>query len=152
MAAYEISVSGDTVPAVALYALGADGAMRPIIMDKDTGVLKLQLTSDSTISIADISNGEKETVAASATDQVLGGTGAIADWLQRLIIIPASVSPGAVSIKDGAGSAIVVFAGGTNSLLELRPIVVDVMAKSTAGAWKVTTGANVSVIAIGNFT
>ena len=93
-----------------------------------------------------------ETVAASQTDQVLGGAGKIGNVLERLIIVPASASPGVVSIKDGAGNAITVFAGGASSLTELRPSVVELGARSTGGAWKVTTGANVSVIAIGSFT
>ena len=37
-----------------------------------------------------------ETVAASQTDQVLGATGAIGDYLYGLTIIPANASPGAV--------------------------------------------------------
>lgn len=93
-----------------------------------------------------------ETVAASQTAQALGATGGVGDFLKRLIIVPASVSPGAVAIKDGGGSDITVFPGGANSLTELKPFVVEIDAKSDDGAWKVTTGANVSVIAVGNFT
>lgn len=93
-----------------------------------------------------------ETVAASQTDQALGATGAAADYLSGLLIVPATKSPGAVSIKDGAGSAITVFTGGTDSVLSLVPFFVPVLAKSSSGAWKVTTGANVSVVATGNFS
>jgi hypothetical protein len=93
-----------------------------------------------------------ETVAASATDQVLGTLGAIGDSLDTLVIIPATTSPGAVSIKDGGGSAITVFTGGATSVNDLSPRHVLIGARSTAGAWKVTTGANVSVLAIGVFS
>lgn len=96
--------------------------------------------------------GEYEPVAASQTDQALGATGAAGDYLHALIIVPASTSPGAVSIKDGSGSAITVFAGGANSLSNLAPIIVPIMDISTSGAWKVTTGTNVSVLANGDFT
>ena len=92
------------------------------------------------------------TVAASQTAQTLGATGAKADVLERLIVVPASTSPGNVQIKDGSNSAITIFAGGSSSVTSLAPITVLVGAKSTAGAWQVTTGANVSVIAVGNFT
>lgn len=95
---------------------------------------------------------EYETVAASQTTQALGATGAVGDVLQRLVVIPATTSPGAVAIKDGDGSAITVFAGGASSVTELKPIVVELGIASGAGAWQVTTGANVSVLAIGNFT
>lgn len=93
-----------------------------------------------------------ETVAASQTDQALGATGEAGDYLSHLLIVPASTSPGAVSIKDGAGSAITVFAGGASSVSSLVPFTVTIMAKAQAGAWKVTTGASVSAIAFGDFT
>lgn len=94
---------------------------------------------------------EYETVAASATAQVLGATGGAGDLLSHLIIVPATTSPGAVSIKDGAGSAITVFMGGTDSVQTLIPFTVPLNMKSTSGAWSVTTGANVSAIGVGNF-
>lgn len=99
-----------------------------------------------------IDGTEYETVAASQTDQVMGATGATGDYISGLLIVPASLSPGAVSIKDGSGSAITVFAGGTNSVACLVPFFVPLGIRATGAAWKVTTGANVSAIAIGDFT
>lgn len=93
-----------------------------------------------------------ETVAASQTDQVLGPTGHALDLLSRLIIVPATTSPGVVSIKDVGGSSITVFPGGASSVNELRPIVVELGMLSTGSGWSVTTGANVSVIGVGRFT
>lgn len=96
-----------------------------------------------------------ETVAASQTDQILGPAGAKGDVLDRLIIVPATTAPGAVSIKDGNGSAITVFTGGVGSVADLTPIVVEVGARcvnATTPGWKVTTGANVSVIGVGRFS
>jgi hypothetical protein len=95
--------------------------------------------------------GKYETVAASQTAQVIGGAGAEGDYLARVIIVPASLSPGVVTILDGATS-INIFAGGAASLTELKPIVVELGLTAGTGPWKVTTGANVSVIATGNFT
>lgn len=92
-----------------------------------------------------------ETVAASQTAQVIGPTGAAGDYIKRLIIIPASVSPGVVTLLDNATS-INILPGGTNSLTELKPIVVDLDMFSVSGAFKITTGASVSVIAVGVFT
>jgi hypothetical protein len=92
-----------------------------------------------------------ETVAASQTAQVLGATGASGDLLVGLLIVPATTSPGNVIILDNATS-ITVFAGGASSLTELKPLWVPLGAKSVSGAWKITTGANVSVIAVGAFT
>lgn len=97
--------------------------------------------------------GEYETVAASATDQSLGASGATGDYLAGVLIIPATAAAGAVSIKDGAGSAISIFAGGgTTALPTLAPIFVPLGIYSTGGAWKITTGTNVSAIGIGDFT
>lgn len=93
-----------------------------------------------------------ETVAASQTDQVMGGTGAVGDFLTSVLIIPASVSPGAVSIKDGGGSAITIFQGGAGSASNLIPFLVPLGYSSKSGAWKVTTGASVSAIASGDFS
>lgn len=93
-----------------------------------------------------------ETVAASATDQILGGAGATKDFLAGLLIVPATTSPGAVTIKDGAGSAITVFAGGASSVSNLIPFPVLLGIESAAGGWSVTTGTNVSVIGVGRFT
>ena len=105
------------------------------------------------VSLTDISDGEYETVAASATDQVLGATGAAGDYLAGLLIVPGTTAAGAVSIKDGSGTSISVFTGGgTTALTTLIPFFVPLGIRSTSGAWKVTTGANVTVIGVGNFT
>lgn len=96
-----------------------------------------------------------ETVVASQTNQVLGVSGAQGDYLATLLIIPATTSPGAVSVKDGNGSSIVVFPGGASSVSNLIPFPVPWGAKSvnaTTPGWKITTGADVNVVAFGDFT
>lgn len=92
-----------------------------------------------------------ETVAASQTDQMLGATGAAGDLLYGLLVIPATTSPGAVSIEDGATN-IPVFTGGASSVSNLVPFFVPLGIKSVTGGWEITTGANVAVIAVGSFT
>ena len=102
------------------------------------------------------------TVAASQTAQKLinihnvvvgtaSGAGSVNDDLESLLIVPATTSPGSVAILDGTTS-ITVFAGGTNSVGDLKPFLVPIGARSRTGAWAVTTGANVSVIAAGRFS
>lgn len=96
-----------------------------------------------------------ETVAASATAQILGATGAVGDFLSGVLIVPATTSPGAVSIIDGNGSNITIFAGGASSVTSLVPFFVPWGAKcvnATTPGWKVTTGASVSAAGLGNFT
>jgi len=159
-------------------ALGADGTAVDAIAGSGvvgTGVQRVTLATDvalptgtnvigkvsvdqttpgttNKVFLTDINAGDYETIAASQTDQALGATGAAGDYLGGLLIVPANVNPGAVQIKDGAGSAITVFTGGTNSVSNLVPFMVPLGIISGSGAWKITTGADVSAIGVGNFT
>lgn len=92
-----------------------------------------------------------ERVAASQTNQVLGALGAAGDFLSHVIIKPATTSPGAVTISDGVGE-VFSFAGGATSVGSLAPLTQPINMYSRGGAWKVTTGADVSVETFGNFT
>lgn len=91
-----------------------------------------------------------ETVAASQTAQVIGGSGSIKDVISHIVVVPASTSPGAITLIDGSTS-ITVFAGGTSSLTSLAPFTLFLNMKAQTGPWKLTTGANVSCIAVGDF-
>lgn len=117
-----------------------------------TGASTSAKQDEVTAAVNALTGTEYETVAASATNQTIGTTGATGDLLVSLLIIPATTSPGAVTIKDGAGAAITVFAGGASSVGTLHPFSVSLGIKSSSGAWQVSTGANVSAIAAGNFT
>ena len=88
-----------------------------------------------------------EHVAASATAQVLGSTGATGDYLHRLIITVSTSLTGTVSLLDNNASHVLVAA---NSAIGVYSV--EVNSKSVNGAWKVTTGAGAEVLAIGNFT
>lgn len=55
-----------------------------------------------------------ETVAAGQTAQVLGTAGAQGDYIERLIIIPATVAGGVVTLLDGSTS-IPVYVGGATT-------------------------------------
>lgn len=103
------------------------------------------------VALADIGVGEYETVAASQTAQALGATGGSGDYLAGILVIPATTSPGNVLLLDNATS-ITVFAGGASSVSNLVPFYIPISAYSVSGAWKITTGANVSCIGFGNFT
>jgi len=90
-----------------------------------------------------------ETVAASQTAQVLGGTGAVGDYLHRLIINGVTAATSSVTILDGSTS-IVIQTGAAG--VPIGVLSVEVNAVSASGAWKVTTGAGCTVIAIGVFS
>jgi hypothetical protein len=122
-----------------------------------TAGLKVNLGADNdvtvtgTVSLTNISSGEYETVAAGQTAQTLGATGATGDYLAGVLIVPATTSPGNVIILDNAIS-ITIFTGGASSVTNLVPFYVPLGMISVSGAWKITTGSNVSTIGIGNFT
>lgn len=93
-----------------------------------------------------------ETVAASQADQVLGTTGAVDDHLAGILIVPAIAACGLVTVKDNTTVVFTFVGGGTTALKDCMPIYIPIGLKSKNGAWKITTGASVSVVACGNFT
>lgn len=101
--------------------------------------------------LANFGAGEYETVAASQTAQVLGATGGTGDYISGILVVPATTSPGNVLLLDNATS-ITVFTGGASSVSNLVPFFIPLGMISVSGAWKITTGTNVSCIGIGNFT
>ena len=104
-------------------------------------------------SAVSVKNGqaEYEAVAASQTAQAIGATGATGDYMAGILVIPATTSPGNVLLLDNATS-MTVFTGGASSVSNLVPFFIPIGANSVSGAWKITTGANVSCIAFGDFT
>jgi hypothetical protein len=90
-----------------------------------------------------------ETVAASQTAQVLGGTGAIGDYLHRVVISVVTAATGSVTLLDGSTSIVISTGAAT---LPLGTFSVDIGAASQTGAWKVTTGAGATVIGVGIFS
>ena len=118
------------------------------IGDYDSPDHYLKINADGSINIFAGAPPDSEAVGASATNQVLGGTGAIGDVINTMILTVATAATSTVSIKDGAGSSIPILAA--NTPIGVYSITLNV--KSTAGAWSVTTGAGVSVLATGTFT
>lgn len=96
-------------------------------------------------------NFEYETVAAGQTAQVIGITGGNGDYIERVIIIPAVAAAGVVTLLDGSTSIPLFVGGATTALPDLMPRSIYLGMRSVSGPWKITTGANVSVIAVGDF-
>jgi len=90
-----------------------------------------------------------ETVAASQTAQVLGGSGAAGDYLHRLIVTVNTAATSTVTLTDGV-TAIPVVPANVGSGVGVLDIELN-MASLTSG-WKVTTGAGVTVVAVGQFS
>lgn len=95
-------------------------------------------------------NPNYEVVPASQTDQPLGAAGRVGDFLSHLVVVVVTAAASAVSIKDGSGAAISVFPNSPGGGIGTYTVPLEVTSK--AGAWSVTTGAGVSVVAVGTFT
>ena len=89
-----------------------------------------------------------ETVAASVTAQVLGGTGATGDYVHRLIINVITVASAGVTLIDGSTSIVISAAASA----VLGPISLELNMLSATGPWKITTGAGATVVAVGIFS
>ncbi len=94
-----------------------------------------------------IGGEDYETVAASQTAQVLGTTGSVGDFLGRLIITVGTAATSTVTLLDNAAS-IPIMAANT----AIGVYVVEIGARSVSGAWKITTGAGATVVAVGKFS
>ncbi len=91
------------------------------------------------------------TIAASSTDQELKSVGRVGqkgDVIKRLIITSDTATAANVSITDGTLTAIPVTVAAT----PIGVYIVELDASAKVGPWKVTTGANATVIAVGIFT
>lgn len=88
-----------------------------------------------------------ETVAASQTAQVLGGSGAVGDTIVRLIITVNTALTSTVTIIDGSTSIAIMPAATVVGIYSI-----DLGVQSVSGPWKVTTGAGATVVAVGNFS
>jgi hypothetical protein len=90
-----------------------------------------------------------ETVAASQTAQVLGGAGKAGDYLHRLVVTVNTAATSTVTLTDGV-TAIPIVPANVGSGVGVLNIELN-MASLTTG-WKVTTGAGVTVVAVGQFS
>lgn len=97
----------------------------------------------------EIGGTDYETIAAGQAAQVLGAVGAMGDYLARLILNVTTVGTADVTITDGA-TAIVIQTGGAG--LQTGARVVELGMRAKTGPWKVTTGAGVTAIAVGQFS
>lgn len=126
-------------------AKGTSGSVHVKITDGGPSV-----DGDNGVTVVEQGQFDYETVAASQSDQTLGVTGAVGDFLHRLVCVVTTAATAQVQIKDGSGSAITVFPNSPGGGVGTYPVELNIT--STGGAWKVTTGAGVAVLAVGRFT
>jgi hypothetical protein len=86
-----------------------------------------------------------KTVAASQTTAQICGEGG---YLESITVLPASSTPGVVTLIDGSTTIMAIIAGAGDGT---KPYTVRVGAfAESSGGFKITTGASVSVIVSGN--
>ena len=91
-----------------------------------------------------------EHINASSTAQVLGGTGAIGDYIHRLACTVSTAATGNVIILDGSGMSHTILPALPGGGIGQYDIELNIV--SVSGAWKITTGAGVEVLAVGIFS
>jgi len=91
-----------------------------------------------------------EHVAASQRLHTLGGTGAAGDYIHRRVCTVSTAATALVQIKDGSGATHTVLPNSPGG--GIGNYNIEINAVSRNGAWQVTTGAGVEVLAIGVFS
>lgn len=149
------------------YGAGATAAGTPrvTLASDSAGVTTLgQAVMASSLPVAIASNqssvpvtpadqyAQYETVAASQSAQAMGASGATGDYLAGVLVFPGTAGCGVVTILDNAVPIGTFAGGGTTALPSLVPFLIPVGLFSVSGAWKITTGANVTAVGIGKFT
>lgn len=143
----------ETAPASDTASSGINGRLQRIAQ-RITSLISLLPTAlggSGGLKVDDIF-GQYETVAASQTAQAMGATGAAGDYLAYVEVFPGTAGCGVVTILDNAITWGSFAGGGTTALPSLVPFRIDVGAYSVSGAWKITTGANVTAVGVGKFT
>lgn len=143
----------ETAPASDTASSGLNGRLQRIAQRITSliALLPTALGGSGGLKVDDIF-GQYETVAASQTAQALGATGATGDYLAYVEVFPGAAACGVVTILDNATTWGTFAGGGTTALPSLVPFRIDVGAYSASGAWKITTGANVTAVGVGKFT
>jgi hypothetical protein len=88
-----------------------------------------------------------ETVAASQTNQVLGGTGATGDYIHRVIISVNTAVSGTVTLSDSTGT---ITLSPANTPIGVYSVELNMA--SVSGGWNITTGAGANCTAAGIFS
>ena len=101
--------------------------------------------------IATIDPPNRQVIEALATNTPLAqsGLGAIGDYISHLVCVVATAATAQVQVKDGSGTAFTVLPNSPGG--GIGTYVIPSLGASLLGAWQISTGAGVTVIARGRF-
>lgn len=146
----------ETAPASDTASSGLNGRLQRIAQ-RLTSLIALLPASLGSKSVAaslatSVKSGgnEYETVAASQTNQALGATGAVGDYLEGVLCIVSTAATSQVQVKDGSGTAFTVLPNNVGA--GVGTYFVPCGWTSTSGAWQITTAAGVAAVGSGDFT
>lgn len=141
-----------TVKAASTAPVTTDTALVVAISPNSVNANGLASPANSAPVVAADGYAQYETVAASQTAQAMGATGAAGDYLAGVLVFPGTAGCGVVTILDNATVIGTFPGGGTTALPSLVPFMIPIGLFSVSGAWKITTGANVTACGVGKFT
>ena len=93
----------------------------------------------------------RQLIDANATNTPLAqsGLGAIGDYISHLVCVVATAATAQVQVKDGSGTAFTVLPNSPGG--GIGTYTIPSLGASRLGAWQISTGAGVTVIARGRF-
>jgi hypothetical protein len=152
-----VGIITETAPASDTASSGLNGRLQRVAQRITSMIALLPAALGRTTQAASMSvvqaSFEYETVAASQSDQILGATGGVGDYLEGLLCVVATAATSQVQIKDGNGSAITVLPNAVGSGVGTYYVPIGLLTvNATTPGWKITTAAGVSVIGTGKFT
>lgn len=132
------------------------GVVKEVQVNSSGQVVVAPLSFENqTDGIAEVKLGpfEPEEVAASATDQTLGATGGVGDYLDHCVCqVLTSGATGTCGIEDGTNTAYDnITVVGASAPLGMYEFNVHMLATTSAG-WEATTGAGATMQCYGLFT
>ena len=103
----------------------------------------------SAITTIDPPSRQRIVANASNTPLAQTGLGAIGDYISHLICVVDTAAAAQVQVKDGSGTAFTVLPNSPGG--GVGTYVIPSLGPSLLGAWQISTGAGVTVIARGRF-
>jgi hypothetical protein len=109
-----------------------------------------QLWAKSGIELGE--NGRIKGALSVAASQTTAAVGGLRSYLESVTIVPATTASGAVTIFDGSTAIVTVPAAAALGQSAPYCVQLGIRATNASTGFKITTGASVSVIAVGKFS
>jgi hypothetical protein len=133
----------------------SSGTVKEVQVNSSGQVVIAPLSLENqTDGIGEVKQGpfEFEEIAASATDQKMGVTGGVGDYLDHCTIVVVTSATGTSGIEDGTNTAFDdISTTAANTPIGVYNVEIHAVATTSAG-WEITTGAGATAHCYGIFT